>query len=288
MEKQKLYETRRHGTPRFPMECFITRTEGIQHFQFPLHWHRNVEIMQVLRGTTSVTIGNETFSGEEGDIFFINQEELHRVASEDDQLVYRTVIFPLQALTFSESDASQTYLEQLIQGTQRFPVQLTRKKDCDFLYALLYQIQNAAEQKSSGYELMVKAFLLQMIAQMFCRHMMIPVQHAPSEKSQRLKEMLQYIRQHYASSLTIAVMAEQFHMSEKYFSRYFRIATGQNFTAYLNTVRIEKAQSMLLETDETVLEIAFACGYENVSYFNRVFRSQTGFSPLQYRSASGN
>ena len=76
MEKQKLYETRRHGTPRFPMECFITRTEGIQHFQFPLHWHRNVEIMQVLRGTTSVTIGNETFSGEEGDIFFINQEEL--------------------------------------------------------------------------------------------------------------------------------------------------------------------------------------------------------------------
>ena len=101
-------------------------------------------------------------------------------------------------------------------------------------------------------------------------------------------EMLQYIRQHYASSLTIAVMAEQFHMSEKYFSRYFRIATGQNFTAYLNTVRIEKAQSMLLETDETVLEIAFACGYENVSYFNRVFRSQTGFSPLQYRSASGN
>ena len=95
---------------------------------------------------------------------------------------------------------------------------------------------------------MVKALLLQMIAQMFCRHMMIPVQHAPSEKSQRLKEMLQYIRQHYASSLTIAVMAEQFHMSEKYFSRYFRIATGQNFTAYLNTVRIEKAQSMLLET----------------------------------------
>ena len=91
MEKQKLYETRRHGTPRFPMECFITRTEGIQHFQFPLHWHRNVEIMQVLRGTTSVTIGNETFSGEEGDIFFINQEELHRVASEDH---FSQLLFP--------------------------------------------------------------------------------------------------------------------------------------------------------------------------------------------------
>ena len=87
--------------------------------------------------------------------------------------------------------------------------------------------------------------------------------------------------------LTITVMAEQFHMSEKYFSRYFRIATGQNFTAYLNAVRIEKAQALLLETDETVLEIAFSCGYENVSYFNRVFRRQTGYSPLQYSLDAG-
>lgn len=286
MEKQKLYETRRHGTPQFPMECFITRTEGIQHFQFPLHWHRNIEIMQVLRGNAEVTIGNETFSANEGDIFFINQEELHRIISDDNQLVYRTVIFPLQALTFSESDASQAYLEQMIQGTQRFPARVNHKMPCEFLDSLLYQIQITIEQKSFGYELMVKALLLQMIAQMFCQHQMISVQHAPSEKSQRLKEMLQYIRQYYASPLTITVMAEQFHMSEKYFSRYFRIATGQNFTAYLNTVRIEKAQSLLLETDETVLEIAFACGYENVSYFNRVFRKQTGFSPLQYRFAS--
>ncbi|WP_302336929.1 helix-turn-helix domain-containing protein, partial [uncultured Ruminococcus sp.] len=98
------------------------------------------------------------------------------------------------------------------------------------------------------------------------------------------KEMLHFIQRHYAAPLTITVMAEQFHMSEKYFSRYFRIATGQNFTAYLNAVRIEKAQALLLETDETVLEIAFSCGYENVSYFNRVFRRQTGYSPLQYRS----
>ena len=285
MEKQKLYETRRHGTPRFPMECFITRTEGIQNFQFPLHWHRNVEIMQVLRGTTSVTIGNETFSGEEGDIFFINQEELHRVASEDDQLVYRTVIFPLQALTFSESDASQTYLEQLIQGTQRFPVQLTRKKDCDFLYALLYQIQNAAEQKSSGYELMVKALLLQMIAQMFCRHMMIPVQHAPSEKSQRLKEMLQYIRQHYAESdLSVEKLCAYLHLSSTYFSTLFKRETGTSFTAYVTTVRMEAAAEAIRGTEEKTYLIAQRCGYEDPNYFSYVFKRHFGVTPTKYRS----
>ena len=110
LEKQKFYEKRKHGTPRFPMECFVTRADGNQHFLVPLHWHRNIEIMQMLHGTAVITIGNETFSAVEGDIFCINQEELHRIVSEDNQLVYRTVIFPLQALTFSESDAAQTYL----------------------------------------------------------------------------------------------------------------------------------------------------------------------------------
>ena len=284
LEKQKFYEKRKHGTPRFPMECFVTRADGNQHFLVPLHWHRNIEIMQMLHGTAVITIGNETFSAVEGDIFCINQEELHRIVSEDNQLVYRTVIFPLQALTFSESDAAQTYLEQIAQGVLRFPVQVTNETEKYFLRETLYQIQIATEQKSVGYELMVKAQLLQIIAQMLCQHQIVSVQHSPSEKSKRLKEMLHFIQRHYAAPLTITVMAEQFHMSEKYFSRYFRIATGQNFTAYLNAVRIEKAQALILETDETVLEIAFSCGYENVSYFNRVFRRQTGYSPLQYRS----
>ena len=83
LEKQKFYEKRKHGTPRFPMECFVTRADGNQHFLIPLHWHRNIEIMQMLHGTAVITIGNETFSAVEGDIFCINQEELHRIVSED-------------------------------------------------------------------------------------------------------------------------------------------------------------------------------------------------------------
>ena len=203
-------------------------------------------------------------------------------------IICKAVAFTISSIpnTFSESVSACIiwnhykgfYAENIFQS------KLTNETEKYFLRKTLYQIQIAAEQKSVGYELMVKAQLLQIIAQMLCQHQIVSVQHSPSEKSKRLKEMLHFIQRHYAAPLTITVMAEQFHMSEKYFSRYFRIATGQNFTAYLNAVRIEKAQALLLETDETVLEIAFSCGYENVSYFNRVFRRQTGYSPLQYRS----
>lgn len=88
--------------------------------------------------------------------------------------------------------------------------------------------------------------------------------------------MLHFIQRHYAAPLTITVMAEQFHMSEKYFSRYFRIATGQNFTAYLNAVRIEKAQALLLETDETVLEIAFLVGMKMLAISIGCFAGRQG------------
>ena len=80
-------------------------------------------------------------------------------------------------------------------------------------------------------------------------------------------------------------MAETFHLSEKSLP-LLPDATGQNFTAYLNTVRIEKARVLLRETDETVLEIALNCGYGSISYFNRVFRQQIGMSPLQYRTSA--
>ena len=131
-----------------------------------------------------------------------------------------------------------------------------------------------------------KADVLQIISELIRQRQLITVQQCLSQKSERLKQIIEYIRKNYSTQLTIAAMADEFHMSEKYFSRYFRNATGQNFTAYLNTIRIKQACTLLRETDRTVLEIAFECGYENVSYFNRVFRSQMGISPLQYRNTS--
>lgn len=285
MEKQRLLEMRKHGTPRFPMECFVTTTE-CDHFLMQLHWHKNMEIMQLFSGTAEITIGAETFLGSAGDIFMINQEELHRIVSNDPTLSYGTFIFPLESLSFAANDNAQAYLEPLIRNTMRFPVRITDPEQADSISGILAQILHTIEQKEIGYELAIKVYLLQLISELIRRRQLITVQQSPSQKSERLKQILEYIRKNYAAQLTITAMADAFHMSEKYFSRYFRGATGQNFTAYLNTVRIEQACTLLRETDRTVLEIAFECGYENVSYFNRVFRSQMGVSPLQYRSSS--
>ena len=106
-------------------------------------------------------------------------------------------------------------------------------------------------------------------------------------KSERLKGILRYISKNYYSELSIPSMAEKFHMSEKYFSRYFRVSTGQNFTEYLNTLRIEKSLEFLRYTDNSITDIALDCGYENISYFNRIFKRYMNTSPLKYRNSFG-
>ena len=271
MEKQRLYEKVRHGTPRFPMACFTTRPEQPS-FQIQLHWHNSMEIMQMEQGTAEVTIGAQTFQAHAGDLFFINPQQLHRILAEDAALVYHTFIFPLHALAFQTGDNAQAYLEPLIQNTMHFPVQPV-EEDRAWIADLLRRILTAAEQKAAGYELMVKALLLQLIAELLRRKRFLAVPQSPSKKSQQLKQMLEYIQQHSESDLTIPAMAETFHLSEKYFSRYFRTATGQNPQQGLSEYRPHRKSTGAPAGDgrNRAGDRIANCGYGSISYFNRSF-----------------
>lgn len=286
MEKQHLLENCQHGTPAFPFACFYTKSDTADFF-VPLHWHKKTEIMQIHTGSCEVTIGNETFSSKPEDIFCINSEELHRIASNDISLTYSTFIFSVDTLAFAVSDKAQLLLKPLIEDTLRFPTQITDSAAKQLLSPLLHRILQAADQKKAGYELLVKAGLLQFTAELLYGGLLLPTDpvslHASGYQRERLKSILSYLKQHLTEPLTLASMANTFHMSEKYFSRYFRNATGQTFTAYLNTLRMMHACKLLLETDHTVLEIALECGYENVSYFIRLFHTFMHCTPLQYR-----
>lgn len=286
MKKQQLLENKQHGTPAFPFECFRTKSDTTDFF-VPLHWHKKTEIMLIHTGSCEVTIGNETFSAKSEDLFCINSEELHRISSSDCSLLYSTFIFSVDTLAFSVPDKAQMLLAPLIENTLRFPTQITDSAVKQWLSPLLHRILQVAEQKKAGYELLVKAGLLQFTAELLYHGLLLPTDpvslNASRYQRERLKSILTYLKQHLTEPLTLASMANTFHMSEKYFSRYFRNATGQTFTAYLNTIRVTHACTLLLETDHTVLEIALECGYENVSYFIRLFHTFMHCTPLQYR-----
>ena len=94
----------------------------------------------------------------------------------------------------------------------------------------------------------------------------------------------EYINFHYAQNITLKEMAGLYFMNEKYLGRLFATETGQSFHQYLNQVRLERAADLLINTSMPVLNIAFECGYSNVTYFNRVFRRKFSVSPTEYRT----
>ena len=97
------------------------------------------------------------------------------------------------------------------------------------------------------------------------------------------KEMISYIQQNFMKKISLKEFSEQFHLSEKYISRYFKEHFHITLSQYITHLMLEHAKQLLQDTDIPVTEIAMQSGYQNVSYFTRSFRKTYGVSPLKYR-----
>jgi AraC-like DNA-binding protein/ligand-binding sensor protein len=93
-----------------------------------------------------------------------------------------------------------------------------------------------------------------------------------------------FIAANFAEDLKLAQVAQAVHMSSFYFCKQFKKATGLNFTNYLSRVRVEKAKQLLLDPHLRVSEIAFECGFQSLTHFNRIFRKLVGEAPTAYRT----
>ncbi|MFC3804325.1 helix-turn-helix domain-containing protein [Cohnella sp. GCM10012308] len=101
---------------------------------------------------------------------------------------------------------------------------------------------------------------------------------------QAVTQSVEYVRDHYAEPLTIGRLADMAATHRWRYTQLFKEETGQLPIDFLNTVRIDKAQELLLLTEDKLKEIAHAVGYSNEYYFNRKFKQKIGVTPGQYRT----
>ena len=95
----------------------------------------------------------------------------------------------------------------------------------------------------------------------------------------------QFIEDHQAEPLSLGRIAQVANISRHYFCKMFKKATGMNFVDYLSRVRVEKSKTLLLNPNSRVSEVAFACGFQSMTNFNREFKRIVGRSPTQFREA---
>ena len=98
-----------------------------------------------------------------------------------------------------------------------------------------------------------------------------------------INHVFKYVAENFQKEISLGEAALVANMQKSAFCRYFRRRTKKTFTQFVNETRIMHAQKLLAETDKTVIEISFECGYENTSYFNRQFRFYCQTTPISFR-----
>ena len=104
-------------------------------------------------------------------------------------------------------------------------------------------------------------------------------------KDERLTAMLNFIQNNY-QTVTLESMAEQFHLSEPYISKYIKDKSSKTFGEHVAHIRMKRAKTLLKNGNMTVENIAYAVGYQNVEHFNRTFKKIFDMTPIQYRNTS--
>ena len=195
---------------------------------------------------------------------------------------YENIIFDLELLGGAEDLCAEKYLLPLQSGRLALPERLC-PADAGYTEAAacLQEAEDANRSRRPGYELRIKGALLRFLALLIAQGKTLPP--AETAGTQRLKTVLQWLSAHYNEPLCIADAAALCQCSPSHFMRWFRQMTGQSFITFLKEYRLNAAAEALHATDDTVLNIAGQCGFENLSYFNRAFKAHFGMTPREYR-----
>ncbi len=277
----ELKETRPHGTKEYPYDqCFI---HNVRHnFQFPVHWHDEFEIIYIIKGSLKISIEDRDYTGTAGTVFLVNPKELHLMGSADLSVAYYTLLFPLEFISFqSKDELEQTLLQPLRSGQLLLANEITDAVLLNKLGNLFDEIVLLNNEKPLCYQLKTRILLLTFLSRMMEQGLFtVP---KTLSRTGRQKELLIYIQEHYMEDITLQTLANEFHLSEKYISRYFKEHFCLTFSHYLNHLRLTNAQRLLETTELSVTETALRSGFSSVSYFIRMFKECYGISPLKYR-----
>ena len=278
----ELKENKPHGTKDDPFSTYHIENAG-RSFQIPVHWHDEFEIIYVRSGFLTVSISGESYIGKTGEAFVVSPGNLHLMGSQTGTVDYYTFLFPLKYISFRTDDMlDEKLLEPLNSGHLMIcpRVKDTAKELCEQLIKI-YEAKNDESESKITTQVKTKIILLQFILHMWENGFII--ENDKSGRNTVEKEMISYIQQSFTGEISLKEFGEQFHLSEKYVSQYFKEHFHITLSKYVTYLRLEHAKQLLQNSDIPVTEVAMLSGYQNVSYFIRSFKKTYGVSPLKYR-----
>ena len=272
-------ELKLHGREDFPFELDHVNPSHPK-YEMAFHWHSNLELIRVLSGELFLTLDNRAQTLKTGDIAFINSETVHGATPSD--CLYECIVFNLGFLRTNNRQCD-AFIENLLTHSSY----LIERPTDNRIKTLVNLIFEETEKNGAGTPFKVIGLFHELLGEieekkLFTSHLPPSSDH-DQKKVVKLKAVLKFLRENFASDITLDDMSAVAGFSRQYFCKFFKDMTGTTPVNYLMAYRIERAARKLLGSDLPITQIAFDCGFNDLSYFIKTFRSFKHVSPKEYR-----
>ena len=287
-EYQNYHETKAHTSAEFPYNTYLCSIP-LDFPGVPLHWHDEMELVVIKKGQGYVSVDFDKHLVHSGDIIMICPGCLHAIEQDASyKMEYENIIFKPELLSSGANDLCMLqYMKPLLDGTLPVEHFLTPAHEVfESLSNCIRQIDLVCADQTTGWQLAVKSALFYFFFLLISERQKktVSISHNPTSL-EKMKTVLKYVEEHYTEKLTIDDMAKLTFYSKSHFMKFFKVHMGTGFTEYLNDYRLAMAARLLKSSDESILMIAEESGFDNLSYFNRIFKRKYGVSPGSYRKS---
>lgn len=274
------HEAKSHTSSEFPYNTYLCSIP-LDFRTVNIHWHEEVEIIVIKKGEGIVSVDLTEYKVQKGDVIFVMSGQLHGIRQlGSSTMEYENILFKPTLLKSSGHDMCwEQFISPLLSASSAiFPVIRSNHK----LETYIQNIDELCDEKHTGYQVAVKGYLYQIIHFLLSECATV-ISKSSRRYTDKIKTVLSYVDAHYAENISVESMAKLCFYSKSYFMKFFKESMGSSFVSYLKDYRLEIASRMLLATDDNILDISSACGFDNLSYFNRSFKKKYGVTPGKYR-----
>lgn len=278
MQRNSFEEHVIHGTADFPVGIYDTFFEEERGIVFPDHYHKEFELLFATDGKLRIQLEGNTVYLNKGEGMFINSGELHSgVSAKKGKSGFIAIVFLPECIIPEYDILYKKYIRPIIKKELALPKKLPKE-----VVDTAIETYNLFNSAGFGYELAIKGNIIRMLSMCIASaEKQCHVRH--DNKSEIVKRVLDYIHMNYGNNITLYDLSLQAHVSKEHLCRIFNEVSELSPIVYLNRYRIMQTAYMLRNTDKTISEISSSCGFNNSSYFNKIFMRFMKCTPSEYR-----
>jgi len=241
-------------------------------YSFPMHLHAGPEILRVNKGALKVQLNATEYLVTEGNMVIIFPNVIHAYQS--------TELYAETDLIICGTDAKNGFPKNIGNHMVEQPVLPISNLHPDVNYmfsALMEEAQNGNQtQLINAY---FQIFWLRLLPELTLTSMEQPV------FSDLATNLITYVTEHFYEQISLESLSKELGVCRFYLSRIFTQVLHTSFREYINTLRIDHARKLLINTQNQILDIAIECGFQSQQTFNRVFKEICGMTPGEYRKS---